>query len=54
MTSVSKLLTGSVGSGTKLAVVDGKPVISYMDFTNNDLKYARASLGSVLWTAVDP
>ena len=34
---------GSVGYSTSLAVVDGCPAISYCDWSNFDLKYARAT-----------
>jgi len=34
---------GVVGTSSTLAVVDGRPAISYLDRTNNYLKYVRAS-----------
>lgn len=53
--------TDNVGSYPNLAVIDGKPAISYKDFTNDNLKYVRASTttggSSGDWTAfttVDP
>ncbi len=33
----------TVGQWTSLAVVNGRPAISYYDANNRDLKYVRAS-----------
>ncbi len=41
---------GLVGEWTSLAVANGNPAISYFDYTNNDLKYVRASdAGGIIW-----
>ena len=40
---------GSVGSSTSLALgVEGRPHLSYFDFTNADLKYARG-IEAICW-----
>ena len=46
--------TGTVGGYTSLALVNGKPAISYCDFGNKKLKYAFSSNadGSSGWTTV--
>jgi hypothetical protein len=42
--------TGSVGAYTSLVVVNGNPAISYYDFTNQNLKYVRATnAGGATW-----
>ena len=53
-TTITVDSTGTVGEHTSLAVVDGKPAISYYDQTNADLKFARNSAadGSGMWTTI--